>query len=360
MIYQDDNGSDVLDKQWIDIDGSKGEGGGQVLRSALALSILTGKRFRLKHIRARRSKPGLQPQHLRCVLAAKEICGANVIGDALQSQILTFIPGKVQPGPYRFDIGTAGATTLVLHTVYLPLMLGTADASSITITGGTHNDHAPCFDFLETTWAGYLRMLGLPVELTLTRYGFYPKGGGEVVATLSPASKVNSWTQPDGVEASEFVIRGKSIVCNLPEEIAQRQKEQVEKRLAAAGISCEISIGAVKGNSPGTVVALHLPTTVVPTVYFGLGARGKRAETVADEAVNQLLQHLNTDASAIDPHSADQLLLPLAFAEGTSKFRVMEVTQHLLTNVGIIKQFVERPLEVMGEEREAGVVVVGS
>src|SRR5438128_2242870 len=174
----------------IELDGSEGEGGGQILRSPLALSILTGRPFKLVNIRANRSKPGLQPQHLMCVRAAGTISGATYKGAAIGSSVLYFEPEKTKPGRYTFTIGTAGATSLVLHTIYLPLALRATEPSEITITGGTHNQHAPCYHFLETTWAAYLRRMGIAVDVEMVRPGFYPRGGGEIRATVHPCSRV--------------------------------------------------------------------------------------------------------------------------------------------------------------------------
>src|SRR4051794_16956249 len=170
----------------IELDGSEGEGGGQILRSALALSILTRRPFRLINIRANRSKPGLQPQHLMCVKAAGAICGATYKGAAAGSSTLYFEPGDLKSGEYTFTIGTAGATALVLHTVSLPLALRGTGPSTVTITGGTHNTHAPCFHFNAVTWGAYLQRLGIDIDQEMIRPGFYPRGGGEVRAVIKP------------------------------------------------------------------------------------------------------------------------------------------------------------------------------
>src|SRR5947209_18659332 len=168
----------------IDIDGSFGEGGGQILRSSLTLALLTGQAFRLRNVRARREKPGLRPQHLTAVRAAAEVGRAQTRGATVGSSELEFEPQTVNPGSYHFAIGTAGATTLVLHTVYLPLALQPSP-SDIILEGGTHNDHAPSFDFLATTWRGYLARIGLPLTLKIDRPGFYPRGGGRFTAHIT-------------------------------------------------------------------------------------------------------------------------------------------------------------------------------
>ena len=172
----------------LELDGSFGEGGGQILRTSLALALVTGKGFHLRNVRAGRARPGLQPQHLMSVRAAATVGQATVRGDSKGSTDLVFEPGQVKPGAYRFDIGTAGATGLVLHTLYLPLMLGASGPSELTLTGGTHNDKAPCYHFLDVTWRAYLEQLGLRLRLRLDRPGFYPRGGGVVEAFVQPCA----------------------------------------------------------------------------------------------------------------------------------------------------------------------------
>src|SRR5262249_59452481 len=204
----------------IDLDGSFGEGGGQILRTSLALSLLTGKPFHLRNVRANRSKPGLQPQHLMSVRAAARIGSAHTVGASLQSTDLEFTPGPVAAGNYRFDIGTAGATGLVLHTLYLPLALGTTGPSEITLTGGTHVSTSPCFHFLDVTWRRYLALMGMHVRLRMVRPGFYPRGGGTVVANIQPCQRIQS------VNASQrgpVSVTGFSAVAGLPDHVARRQ-----------------------------------------------------------------------------------------------------------------------------------------
>src|SRR5262245_5782093 len=174
----------------VELDGAMGEGGGQILRSSLALSLITQQAFRLTNIRTNRDKPGLRPQHLASVRAAAAIGRASVNGDAIGSRELIFAPGPVIPGKYRFAIGTAGATALVLQTVYLPLVWQTAQPSELTLEGGTHVDHAPCFHFLETTWQAYLEGMGIHVRVAMDRIGFYPRGGGVIHAFLQPVERI--------------------------------------------------------------------------------------------------------------------------------------------------------------------------
>jgi RNA 3'-phosphate cyclase len=339
----------------IELDGSFGEGGGQILRTSLALSLLTGQAFHLRNLRARRSKPGLQPQHLTSVQAASTIGQARVCGASLGSSDLVFEPGEVIPGKYHFAIGTAGSVGLVLHTVYLPLAWRASGPSEVILTGGTHVNKSPCFHFLESTWGPYLELLGLRVRLQMRRPGFYPRGGGVVEAHIQPCAQLHSLQ----LEACGEVTRltGFSAVAGLPEQIAQRQARRAITRLQQRRLPADVRL-ETWNDGPGTVLSLTLDTTPVPTLFFGLGARGKPAERVADEAVDQVLAYLERVPPAVDAHSADQLILPLALAKGPSAFRVAEITSHLLTNIGVIRRFVDREITCQGEEGGVGVVSV--
>lgn len=329
----------------LELDGSFGEGGGQILRTSLALSLLTGRAFHLRNVRARRARPGLQPQHLMSVRAAVAVGGAQTRGASRGSTDLVFEPGPVRGGAYRFDIGTAGATGLVLHTLYLPLALRGDRPSALTLVGGTHNDKAPCFHFLDVTWRRYLELCGLRVSLRLLRPGFYPRGGGTVEAFLQPAARLHGvrLEERGPVKASGF-----SAVAGLDTTIARRQARRARFRLEERGLEVDIREETWEGG-PGTVLAVVLDTAPVPTLFFTLGARGKPAERVADEAVNQVLAYLDSGPGLVDPHSADQLVLPLALAEGSSEYGVSEVTLHLTTNVAVIRRFLDRHVVCEGE-----------
>src|SRR5262249_318681 len=219
--------------EFIELDGSFGEGGGQILRTSLSLSLLTGKPFRLHNIRAGRKNPGLQPQHLMSVRAAATIGQANTLGASQGSSELTFEPGEVVAGSYRFDIRTAGATGLVLQTILLPLVMRGREPSEVIITGGTHVKASPCFHFLEPPWGRYVGVLGLQATLTLRRLGFYPRGGGEIQAHIQPAAAI----QPASLVTPNPPfdrLTGFSAVAGLPEDIAKRQARRAEFRLKQA------------------------------------------------------------------------------------------------------------------------------
>ncbi len=333
-----------------------GEGGGQILRTGLALSLLTSKGFHLHHIRAGRSRPGLQPQHLACVQAASAIGSARCRGASKGSSDLEFVPGNVAAGNYHFTIGTAGATSLVLHTVYLPLALA-AGPSHLTIDGGTHVPASPCFHFLDTTWLGYMGLLGLEMKVRMRRPGFYPRGGGLIEIDLAGGNR------PKGLDLTELGpasrVKGISAVAGLPEGIARRQAQRAGKRLRDLGLRPDIR-EETWSDGPGTVLTLALDTTPVPTLFFALGARGKPAERVADEAVDQVHRFMQQDPVGVDVHSADQLLLPLAWAEASSTFSAAEITSHLTTNVAVIKCFLDRDIRCEGEKGQPGMVRIGS
>jgi RNA 3'-terminal phosphate cyclase (ATP) len=339
----------------LELDGSFGEGGGQILRTSLALSLITGKPFHLSNLRAGRAKPGLQPQHLAGVRAAAAVGNAQARGASLGSTDLTFEPGPVRAGTYRFDIGTAGATGLLLHALYLPLALRGGGPSELTLTGGTHVTTSPCFHFLDVTWRAYLALCGLKIKLEMRRPGFYPRGGGTVRADIQPCPGLHGVKLPPRgpIEASGF-----SAVAGLPEEIARRQARRAAHRLQHAGLKkVPIELETWDGG-PGTVLAVQLSTAPVPTLFFGLGARGKPAERVADDVVDQVHAYLAAALALVDAHSADQLILPLALAEGPSEYSVAEVTRHLTTNVAVIRRFVERDIVCEGAEGGPGTVRV--
>jgi len=341
----------------IELDGSMGEGGGQILRSSLTLSLLTGKPFRLFNIRAGRPKPGLQPQHLMSVRAAATVGKAQITGDRQGSRELVFEPGTVAGGNYRFDINTAGATGLVLQTIALPLLLEAGQPSEVIITGGTHTTTSPCFHFLDTTWRAYLTHLGVTMKLRIVRPGFYPRGGGEIRASLQPISQLGGY---EPLVQEPLTIRGFSAVAGLPEHIAARQKRRAENRLRDRGLQSQLSEEVWDGG-PGSVLAICLYTRPAPTLFFGLGARGKPAEAVADEAVDQVLKFVarrerEDQQEVVDFHSADQLVLPLALSPQKSWYHVSEVTQHLLTNINVVRRFVDREIVCEGNEGEVGMV----
>lgn len=338
----------------IEIDGGFGEGGGQILRTSLALSLITGKPFRLRNIRAGRANPGLQAQHLMSVQAAAQIGHGQMRGAIKGSSDLVFEPGSVRSGAYHFAIGTAGATSLVLHTIYLPLALAGGE-SRVTIEGGTHVIASPCFHFLERTWAGYLRALGLSVKVTMSRPGFYPRGGGSIQAIIKPTRAIRPF---QGIKTQPITrAQVHSVVAGLPADVDKRQTRRAVTRLQDLGLTVGAHSEAWPAG-PGCMLGVELPTEPAPTFFFGLGERGKRAEAVADEATDQVAAYLSAQPPGVDEHSADQLVLPLALAEGPSAFCVAVVSSHLLTNIAVVRMFLDRRIECAGAEGEPGVVQI--
>lgn len=339
----------------LEIDGSMGEGGGQILRSALALSLLTGKAFHLRKIRAnRKPKAGLRPQHLASVRAAASIGSAKIAGASVDSSDLTFEPGPIVPGDYRFAIGTAGATALVLHTIYLPLAWQASGPSRVILEGGTHVSTSPCFHFLDTTWRAYMERLGLRIRLEMTRPGFYPRGGGEVIVYIQPCTELHGLNLRQGIDVTRAT--GFSAGAGVPEHVAKRQARRATERLKRKGIDAEIELQTWEGG-PGSVLGIVIDTAPMPAFFFGLGARGKPAETVADEAAEQAIAFAGARAP-VDAHSADQLLLPLCFSNDASEFHVQAITRHLTTNIAVIGMFVERTIVCQGEEGSRGTVTI--
>jgi RNA 3'-terminal phosphate cyclase (ATP) len=345
---------DAAESGLIEIDGAEGEGGGQMLRTSLALSLVTRRAFRLRNIRARRSSPGLRPQHLASVRAAAVIGQAHVVGDRLGSTDLAFTPGKVCPGRYRFPIGTAGATSLLLQAIYLPLLRCT-EPSDLLLEGGTHVRASPSFHYLMTTWSAYLTLLGAEVRLTMHRPGFYPRGGGCLQATIAPCPRIRPLQLLERGQIER--LDGTSAVAGLPQEIANRQARRAESRLQRLGLRSSIQIETWEGG-PGTMLALYARCSPVSSTFVGLGERGKPAERVADEAVDALTVYLERAPAALEPHAADQIVLPLALAEGASEFSVSEVTLHLRTNLDVIAQFVPRRFVCEGELGQPGRVCI--
>ncbi len=338
----------------LQVDGAQGEGGGQVLRTALALSAIRGVPVDIHSIRARRKAPGLRPQHLTAVTALAQICGAQVEGASIGSQRVLFSPGAVRPGEYRFDVGTAGSTALVLQAILLPLALGTGP-SQVTLTGGTHVPWSPPADYLRDVCLPVLAGMGIAARLRVDRWGFYPKGGGRVVVKVEG----NADLQPVTLvfRGGNVELRGVSAVANLPRKIAERQRDRVLRRLRAEGRSAEIEVVEADAPGAGTFLLLVAETAGIPAAFSSLGERGKPAEQVADEAVDALLDFLKAEA-ALDPHLADQVILPGARALGTSRLTTSRVTQHLLTTVQLVQQLLGCPVQVGGEEGCPGTVTI--
>lgn len=327
----------------IEIDGSEGEGGGQILRSALSLSMCTDQAFRLKNIRAKREKPGLMRQHVTALQAAAAVCDARVIGAEVGSSEITFRPGSIKPGDYTFAIGTAGSCTLVLQTV-LPALLTASAPSSIRVTGGTHNKASPPVDFLQRAYLPIVERMGPKVQLELLRHGFYPRGGGEILARVTPSSRLSPITLKErGVRKGGYA---EAYVAGIPMHVASRELEIVGKmlnwpaeNLHVRGLSGELG--------PGNALTITVEHEHVTEVFTGFGEKGVSAESVAKRAVDSARSYLASEAT-VGRHLADQLLLPMALA-GSGEFTTMPVTQHFESHVTILGKFLR--VKVVTESR---------
>jgi RNA 3'-terminal phosphate cyclase (ATP) len=333
----------------IEIDGSTGEGGGQILRSALSLSICTGQPFRIANIRASREKPGLMRQHLTAVKAAAEICAGEVDGAELGSRALTFRPGRLVAGDYSFAIGTAGSCTLVLQTVLPPLLVA-AGESRIRITGGTHNRASPPFDFLARSFLRMLERMGAAVDLQLVSYGFFPRGGGEIRARVRTGARL----EPLSLTSRGAFIAGQAdaYIAAIPLHVAQRELEVIGKALGWTPEQLHVR-GLPNDVGPGNAVTISIEHEHVTEVFTGFGEKGIRAEAVAERVANEARRYL-AGTAPVGEHLADQLLLPMALAGG-GEFLATAATPHLRSNAAVVERFTARRVAV--EPRDDGVRV---
>ena len=328
----------------VTIDGSYGEGGGQILRSSLALSLVTGKPFSIHNIRAGRKRPGLMRQHLTAVNAAAEIGLAAIEGNRIGSQAFTFEPEMIKPGNFHFATGSAGSCTLVFQTI-LPALLMAGEPSEIILEGGTHNPYAPPFDFLKKAFLPVINRMGPSVDAVLEKPGFYPAGGGRFKVSVNPA----------GLNRINLLERGnitdktaRASVANLPVSIANRELKVVREKLewdreVLKAVEVENSQG------PGNILTLEIESENITEVFTGFGEKGTSAEKVAKRAVKSVLEYLAVNVP-VGRYLADQLLIPMALAGG-GKFRTLSPTRHTKTNVEIIKKFLDVEIAVIEYDR---------
>ncbi len=336
----------------IEIDGSFGEGGGQILRTALSLSCITGDTLNLFNIRKGRKKPGLMPQHITCVNAAAMISHAQVTGNEKGSMELTFSPEDVRAGRYMFDIGTAGSCSLVFQTL-LPPLIFSGEPSNITIKGGTHVPFSPPYHYISGVFLPMLNRIGVEVESSIMRYGFYPKGGGEVSFRIQPIRQVKGMNLIS--RGALLFVHGLSGVSNLPVSIAERQKMSMIQNLQP--VKADMQVIEVSSHGQGTFVFLKGEYEHAPAGFSSLGERGKPAEAVGKEAAEQFIDFHNSTA-CLDPHLADQIVLYLSLAQEDSSFTTPRITQHLITNLWVIEKFLNVRYEIQGELDSEGRVIL--
>jgi RNA 3'-terminal phosphate cyclase (ATP) len=329
----------------IQIDGRLGEGGGQILRTALSLSVVTGKPFRIVNIRKKRSKPGLRHQHLACVNAAAEISGAQCKGNVLQSLTLEFAPATIRPGKYFFAIPTAGSSMQVMQTVFPMLSLAEAP-SVVTVRGGTHNPGAPPYEFFRDSFLPLLQRLGFSAEIQLRKHGFYPVGGGEIAATIHPQSR--------GEQKFSLLQRGEPDIASgeillswLPPAIAERERNVLQQRLGWAPAKVKIN-EITDSPGPGNVVMIRVRYGECTYLFTAFGQRGKPAEQVAADACEAFLS-FRLSSATLDEHLANQILLYLAINNGGA-FTTPGISLHTKTNIEVIKRFLDVRIDVKKKE----------
>lgn len=347
----------------LTVDGRQGEGGGQVLRTCLSLSALLGRPVRVEAIRAGRPQPGLAPQHLAAVRALAPICGAQVAGDRIGSPVVEFHPAHPpRAGAYRLDVSrlggrpSAGAVSLLLQCLLPPLLLANGP-SPLTLRGGTHVAWSPSADYLDAVFLPALEPMGLHVTRLLTAAGYYPRGGGLFEALVHPAAAPPLAPRDCTRRGPLTVVHVLARTSRLPGHVGRRMAETAARLLEAQRLPAALRVEETPSPGPGAALLLTAEYAGCRAGFSVLGARGRPAEDLAAEAAAALLEHHATEA-ALDPHLADQLLLPAALARGTSAFTVSRVTGHLLTNAALIRRWLDVPILVEAPEGRPGRVTV--
>lgn len=345
----------------VELDGSEGEGGGQVLRSALSLSLITQRPFRITKIRAKRKQPGLRPQHLACVRGAEAISASRSEGAEVGASELSFVPGPVRPGNYEIDVGTAGSTALLLQCLYYPLAL--AGRSQLVLRGGTHVSHSPTFHYLAYVWSYVLAAYGLDLELHLKAAGFYPQGAGEIRADIDRVEGEPPVRVVLPSRGSVLDVDVASFVSGLPFELAERQGRAAVQALRERGILATTeNLPLPSAHSKGTAVVIRAQFENTIAGFSALGERGVPAEDVGRGAAKQFAEFIE-GAGALDEHQGDQILLPAALlaagrlgaAEpGETRYTAARVTDHLTTNAAVLQKFLPVAIDI----RESGEVTV--
>lgn len=336
----------------IIIDGAEGEGGGQVVRNALALSLVTGQPFRISNIRGGRDKPGLMRQHLTAVEAALTIGGAMCEGASVGSTEIAFTPGRVTPGEYRFAVGTAGSTSLVLQTVLMPLLLA-GGPSRLVLEGGTHNMMAPPFDFIERAFLPVINRMGPQVSARLTRHGFFPRGGGQIEVDIVPGKLSPIACIDRGALQS---VSATALFAGLPFDIAEREIKAARAILSEWPQEAFAVRQLPEEQGPGNALLLEAVFEHGREIVTGFGKLGVSAESLAKTAAQRMAGFLASDAFA-GPYLADQLLLPFALGGGGS-FTTVKLSQHSLTAANVIERFTGRRCVFEVRQGESNLVTI--
>lgn len=326
----------------IIIDGAKGEGGGQVLRTALSLSACTGQPFRIKNIRGKRKKPGLLRQHLTCVRATAEICGGKATGAELGSTDLTFTPGDIRAGEYLFDVGSAGSTGLVFQTV-LPVLLQADEPSNVMFCGGTHNKSAPPYEFIAESFLPALAPMGVRVQTSLHRRGYFPAGGGRWDALIHPLGEPQALDLTD--QGDVILVTAEAAIANLPGSIAERELAEIKARLDLPD-ECLLQ-RSYDAEGPGNAVLIRIKRDRHTEVISGFGEHGVSAENVGKRAARDAKSCLDAGA-CVGAYLADQLLVPVSVSGAACIFRTLPPSAHFRTNVETISAFLNVDIDVVG------------
>jgi RNA 3'-terminal phosphate cyclase (ATP) len=341
----------------ITIDGSQGEGGGQIVRSSLALSLVTGQPVTIENVRAKRSRPGLMRQHLTAFQAAAEIGKAVVEGDAIGSSKVMFHPHELSAGEYNFNIGTAGSTMLVLQTV-LPALMVADGPSQVILEGGTHNPFAPPFDFLQKAYAPLVARLGPKIEMTLERPGFYPAGGGRAIVSIEPAGQLKTISLLDRGSLSRRSVR--ALVSNLPAHIGERECRRVINKCNWGQESGSVE-EVTNARGPGNALIVEIESQHVTEVFTSFGEKGRPAEAMAEKCVKQVRRYLKGDVP-VGEYLADQLILPLAIGAGQGtgggQFRTLSLSPHSTTHLDVVQRFLDIQVEVEEKDRDETIVSI--
>ena len=337
----------------LEIDGSYGEGGGQILRCAVGLSTILNKPVRITNIRANRPTPGIKAQHYVVIKSIKEMSDAKTENLEIGSTNLTFIPGEFKGGEYKFDIGTAGSITLVFQALILA-SLKTDKKLKIKLTGGTDVKWSPSWDYFKHVFLPIIKKIGVKVDVNLIKRGYYPKGGGEAEITIFPGSNLKTLRLDKETEFSK--IKGIVNIGQLSSGISKRIKHSTIRSLLKNNLQADISVEESKTLSPGTGITIWTDSKDIILGASVLGERGIPSEEIGKNVVNNLLFEINSN-STIDTNAFDQILPYMAIAKGESTCVVRDISNHAQTNMWLIKQFLETNFQAKQEENNFNIVV---